>query len=149
LNFGATNATASTVSVGGASVQSGRRLTFDTENLTLAEALAKAGGLQDGRADSRSVFLFRVVPRQLLERAGVDVSHVVAPDVPTVFLLDLSQADGYFLADSFYMKHRDIIFVSDAPSVDLVKFLAVVTAVTSTARDAVGLVSDIKALRDQ
>jgi polysaccharide export outer membrane protein len=150
LNFGATAAAASTVAIGGAATtQTGRRLSFDAENLTLAEALAKAGGLLDGRADSRSVFLFRYVPRDLLAKAGVDISNIVAPEVPTVFMLDLSQADGYFLANSFYMKHKDLLFVSDAPSVDLLKFLAIVGAITSTTRDAIGVISDIRDFRNQ
>jgi polysaccharide export outer membrane protein len=150
LNFGATAPAAATVAIGGIAVspQSGRRLGFDAENLTLAEALAKAGGLLEGRADSRSVFLFRYVPRDLLEKAGVDISNIVVPDVPTVFTLDLSQADGYFLASSFYMKHKDLIFVSDHPSVDLVKFLAIVRAITSTTRDAIGVITDIKILQN-
>jgi polysaccharide export outer membrane protein len=147
LNFGATAAQAATVSIGNASVQSGRRLSFDAENLTLAEGLAKSGGLVELRADPRSVFLFRYVPRALLESAGVDVRNFVAADVPTVFTLDLSQAEGYFLANQFYMKHLDVIFVSDSPSVDLLKFLAIVTAITSSTRDAIGVVSDVKALR--
>jgi len=147
LNFGATAAAASTVSVGsGAAGQSGRRVTFDAENLTLAEALAKSGGLLNDRADTRSVFLFRYVPRELLEQAGVEISNPAVADVPAVFTLDLGQADGYFLASSFYMKHKDLLFVSDHPSVDLVKFMAIVRSVTSTARDAVGVISDIKNL---
>jgi polysaccharide export outer membrane protein len=146
LAFGATSAAQGTVSIGGASVQAGRRLSFDAENLTLAEALAKAGGLQNDRADPRSVFLFRYVPRLLLESAGVDVTNIVVPDVPTVFTLDLTQAEGYFLANSFYMKHKDVIFVSDSPSVDFLKFLTIVRAITSTTRDIIGTVSDIKDL---
>src|SRR5262249_2897964 len=131
---------------GGAAGQSGGRVTFDAETLPLAEALAKSGGLLNDRADTRSVFLFRYVPRELLEQAGVEISNPAVADVPAVFTLDLGQADGYFLASSFYMKHKDLLFVSDHPSVDLVKFMAIVRSVTSTARDAVGVISDIKNL---
>lgn len=146
LVFGATP-TLTSVSVG-AIVQSGRRFPFDSDNLTLAEGLAKAGGLIPERADSRSVFLFRYMPRELLRSAGVDVSRFAASDVPTVVTVDLSDAEGYLLANQFFMKHKDIIFVSEAPSVDLAKVLSVVDSVTTTTRGVVGAISDIKDLRN-
>lgn len=146
LAFGATAAVGSTVSIGGSGVQSGRRLNFDAENLTLAEGLAKAGGLIPERADATSVFLFRYTRRDILERAGVDVSNVPSELVATVYIIDLSQAEGYFLANHFFMKHKDIIFASDSPSVDLLKFLAIVNGVTGTALNGVQLVNDIKTI---
>jgi len=65
--FGATPAP------GGVVGSQNRRFTFEVENLTLAEAVARAGGLDDLRADPRSVFLFRNEPRALLKEMGVDV----------------------------------------------------------------------------
>jgi polysaccharide export outer membrane protein len=93
------------------------------------------------------VFLFRFTRRDALQNAGVDVSKFVAPEVPTVFAVDLSDAEGYLLANQFYMKHKDIVFVSDSTSVDLLKFLTVVNAVTTTTRGVIGTVTDIKAMR--
>jgi polysaccharide export outer membrane protein len=123
-----------------------RRFPFEADNLTLAEAIAKAGGLDSTRSDPRSVFLLRLVPRKTLLRIGVDVTPYPHAVVPTVFTVDLKGAEGFFIANNFFMRHRDIIFISDHPTVDLTKFLAVIGAITGTARDAVGLVSDIKAL---
>ena len=50
-----------TFSVFGATGQN-MQVTFGAEKVTLAEALAKAGGLQDLRADPAGVFLFRFEP---------------------------------------------------------------------------------------
>ena len=50
-----------TFSVFGATGQN-TQVTFNAEKVTLAEALAKAGGLQDLRADPAGVFLFRFEP---------------------------------------------------------------------------------------
>src|SRR4029079_12281454 len=79
------------------------------------------GGLDDLRADPRSVFLFRNEPKKLLKEMGVDVSRFREENIPTVYTLDLSDTQGFFVANSFYMRHKDVIFVSDSPSRDLIK----------------------------
>lgn len=118
-----------------------RRFPFESENLTLAEAIAKAGGLDSNRSDPSSVFLFRLEPKRLLAQMGVDVSRYAEEFVPTVYTVNLGDTQGYFLANAFYMRHKDAVFVSDAPSVDLVKFIAVVSSIT-------GVASDIATVRD-
>ena len=97
--------------------------------------MAKAGGLESARADPQSVFLFRLERRELLKRIGIDVSRYLEPLVPTVFLVDLRTPDGFFLANNFYMQHRDIIFVSEAPTTDLTKFLNILKGMTSPGVD--------------
>ena len=121
-----------------------RRFIFEQENLSLADGVAKAGGLIDARADSRAVFLYRLVHRGVLERAGVDVSRFAEPLVPTIFQVDLSKAEGFFIAQSFYMQNRDIIFVSNAPERDLAKFLAFVRDVSSTISNVAETVSTLR-----
>jgi polysaccharide export outer membrane protein len=146
--FGAAGQSSS-IQIGAASISasSGRRFPMDRENISLAEGLAQAGGVFSGLADPRSIFLFRYTPRDILAGAGVDVRGFPAADVPTVYTVDLSQAEGYFLANNFFMKHNDLIYISESPSVDLQKFLAVVDSVTLTTRGVAGTISDVKALR--
>jgi polysaccharide export outer membrane protein len=136
--FGATPAP------GGVVGAQNRRFTFEVENLTLAEAVARAGGLDDLRADPRSVFLFRNEPRQLLQEMGVDVSRFKEATVPTVYTLDLSDTQGFFIANAFYMRHKDVIFVSDSPSRDLIKFLDIVRSISGTVSDVSGARGDIR-----
>jgi polysaccharide export outer membrane protein len=138
LAFGATPPPGS---VGG---QNNRRFLFEDESLSLAEGVAKAGGLADIRADPRSVFLFRLVPREVLVRIGVDVSKHTARLVPTIFMADWSDPQSIFLANNFPMQHRDIIFVSDSPAIDLVKFLAILSSFTDVARGSVGTAADVR-----
>ncbi|MDB5580502.1 MAG: polysaccharide export protein, partial [Bradyrhizobium sp.] len=57
-------ATPSPGSIGGTN---NRRFTFENDNMTLAEAVAKAGGLDGLRADSRSLYVMRYEPKPLLE----------------------------------------------------------------------------------
>jgi polysaccharide export outer membrane protein len=127
--------------------QNSRRFPFDRENMTLAEGIAKMGGLLSGRADPTAVFLFRHSPREVLERAGVDLHNMPGELVPTVYTIDLSQAEGYLIADRFFLKNRDIVFVSDSPSVDLLKFFDIVNGVTGAARGATGIAVDYRQLR--
>src|SRR5215216_1854441 len=103
--FLAFGATPNPGSIGG---QNNRRFVFEDENLTLAEGLAKAGGLVAERADPKSVFLFRFTRRDKLAQAGVDVSNFAGTEVPTVYKVDVSEAEGYFLANQLYLKHKDI-----------------------------------------
>ena len=121
-----------------------RRIPFEDDNLTLAEAVAKSGGLQNDRADPRSVFMYRQEKRRVLERLGVDVAAIPGPEVPTIYMLDLKEVDGYFLANNFFMKNKDMIFVSDAPAVDIIKFMTLISAVTSTVRDVTATAKAIK-----
>jgi polysaccharide export outer membrane protein len=133
-----------TPSPGGVVGSQNRRFTFEVENLTLAEAVARAGGLDDVRADPRSVFLFRNEPKRLLQEMGVDVSRFQEAMVPTVYILDLSDTQGFFVANSFYMRHKDVIFASDSPSRDLIKFLDIVRSISGTVSDVAVARSDIR-----
>ena len=49
-------------------------ITFDTERLSLAEALAKAGGLLDQRADPSAIFVMRYEPAELVHALGQPVA---------------------------------------------------------------------------
>ena len=90
-------------------------ITFASERLSLSEALAKAGGLLDDRADPRAVFLFRYEPVAIVRALGQPIASR-APDgvSPIVYRLDLSDAKSYPLAREFPVYDKDIIFVANA-----------------------------------
>lgn len=123
-------ATPSPGSIGGTN---NRRFAFDDDSMSLTEALAKAGGLDSLRADPKEVFLFRLERRSTLEAAGIDVSRYTSQLIPTVYTVDLRKGASYFLANSFNIRDKDLLFVSESPSVDLVKFLNIVSGITSNA----------------
>ena len=82
---------------------------FDQTDVTLAEAVARAGGPNDNTADPRSVFLFRYAAA-----TGGDAGSAAA-EIPTVYRIDLMQPASYFLAQRFAMRNRDVLYVSNAP----------------------------------
>ena len=109
------------------------RIDFEDSNLTLGEALAKAGGLLDSRADPAQVFLYREVDRDMLAKAGVDVSNFADDRVPTVFHANMKDPAIFFAAQKFRMQDKDVIYVSNAGAVELSKFLNLINGVSSTA----------------
>jgi polysaccharide biosynthesis/export protein len=110
------------------------QFTFDQEHLSLNEAIAKAGGLQDSRADPAQVFVYRVEARETLERMGVDLSRF-APEqrvIPTVYRANFRDPSSPFAAQNFMVRNKDVIYATNADAVEFVKFLTYASTVTST-----------------
>jgi polysaccharide export outer membrane protein len=107
-----------------------RRVTFEADTMTLAEGLAKAGGLRDDRTDASSVFLFRMEPRSLLRDLGIDVTKFPSDVIATVYSVDLNTPDGVFIMSHLRLANRDVIVASDAATVEFLKYLNVVTQIS-------------------
>ncbi|PNG27325.1 polysaccharide biosynthesis/export family protein [Methylocella silvestris] len=104
---------------------------FDAWRINLAEAVAKAGGLQDARADASAVFLYRREPKEVAKLLGVDISRFAGDLVPVIFQVNLRDPGGYFIATRTQMRNGDVIYVSNAQSNDLSKFFNFVNTVSS------------------
>jgi polysaccharide export outer membrane protein len=104
---------------------------FTAERMTLAEALAKAGGLQDQRSDPAGVFLFRYEPPPTVKTLGRPVL-ATGPDglTPVIYRLDLRNAKSFFLAQRFSIEDKDIIYVANADLNELQKFFALLNTLT-------------------
>jgi polysaccharide biosynthesis/export protein len=107
------------------------QVTFNAENITLAEALAKAKGLQDLRADPAGVFLFRFEPPAVVSALGAPLLST-GPDrtSPVVYRLDMSDAHSYFLAQRFPVEDKDVIYVANARLNELQKFFTLLNTIT-------------------
>lgn len=107
-------------------------LTFEATGITLSQAFGRVGGLQDMRADSKAVFIFRLEDPSA---PVVQPNGLVTEDnkVPVVYQFDMNDPATYFLAQSFPMRNKDVMYVSSAGSVELMKFLAVITSVLAPA----------------
>jgi polysaccharide export outer membrane protein len=78
---------------------------FETGDLSLAEAVARAGGPTDAVADPSAVFLFRYTP--------------AAPgqtEKPIIYRLNMMQPASYFLAQRFAVRDKDVIYIANAPA---------------------------------
>jgi polysaccharide biosynthesis/export protein len=119
------------------------QINFDAWRINLAEAVAKAGGLADFQADPGAVYLYRQEPREVAQLLGANMARFNGPLVPVIFSISFRDPGGYFLATRLQMRNDDIIFMANAQSVDVDKFLAFVNLVTTT---AVGTASAIQAV---
>ena len=104
---------------------------FTAERMTLAEALAKGGGLQDLRSDPAGVFLFRYEPPLTVKALGRPVL-ATGPDTltPVIYRLDLRNAKSFFLAQRFPIEDKDIIYVANADLNELQKFFTLLNTLT-------------------
>ena len=110
---------------------------FDAWRISLAEAVGKVGGLMDGQADPASVFLYRGETKEVARQIGVDVSRFEGPIVPVIYSMNLRDPSGYFLSQSLEMRNKDVIFVSNAASVETTKFLNFLRTIMATANDPI------------
>src|SRR5215472_15027483 len=114
-----------------------QQLPFGAWRITLAEALAKAAGLRDTEADPASVFLYRGETRDVAEAMGVDTSKFQGPIIPVIYNINLRNPGSYFLATTFEMRNKDVIYVSNSVSVEASKFLNYVRLINVTANDPI------------
>lgn len=110
---------------------------FEDSNLMLGDALAKAGGLLDDKAEPQSVLLYRNVSKSLLANLGVDTTRFKSDDVPVVFRANLRDPSGFFAVQKFPMQNKDVIYVSTSDGVELTKFLTIVNSATSSINNVV------------
>ncbi|MBV8119778.1 MAG: polysaccharide export protein [Alphaproteobacteria bacterium] len=119
-----------TFAVFGATTQNAE-VPFAAERMTLAEALAKAGGLQDMRADPQGVFLFRFEPSSVVGALNA-APLATGPNgtSPVVYRLNLKDAQSYFYAQRFPIEDKDVIYVANAPLTELQKVFTLINTVT-------------------
>jgi polysaccharide biosynthesis/export protein len=118
-------------------VGSQTQFAFDAWRLSLAEAVARAGGLNDNLADPASVFLYRGETREIAKQLGVDILKYQGPIIPIVYAINFRDPSEYFLATSFEMRNKDVIYVSNSASVELVKVLNLFNTVIGTVNDPI------------
>ena len=102
---------------------------FEAQGITLAQALARSGGLVDSRSDAQGVFIFRLEPQTALDWPRKPVAATPEGMVPVVYRVDLRNPSSFFVMQSFAINNKDILYVSNAPATELQKFLNLVFSV--------------------
>jgi len=71
----------------------------------------------------------------ILVQIGVDLSKFppAQTTILTVYRANFRDPSSYFFAQQFAMRHRDVLYVSNAESVEVMKFLNYVGSVTTIA----------------
>jgi polysaccharide export outer membrane protein len=110
---------------------------FDAWRVSLAEAVGKLGGLSDNQADPASVFIYRGETKEVARQIGVDVSRFEGPIVPVIYSANLRDPGGYFLGQTFEIRNKDVVYISNAASVETTKFLVFLRTIMATANDPI------------
>jgi len=76
---------------------------FSAEKVSLAEAIARASGPADARANAHGVYLFRYET----DSAGKLIR-------PTVYHIDMMKPETYFLAQKFEMQDKDVLLFANS-----------------------------------
>lgn len=122
---------------------------FEVENVSLAEALARAGGGIDTTTDLTAIYLFRYEPggvaRTVLnaDKQAVDMSYVTPRissldndvRVPVMYRVDLTQAEGYFFAQQIRLRDKDVVLMATSQTAQFLKVMQIVRAITGTYYD--------------
>src|SRR5438093_856816 len=125
-----------------------QQIPFGTWKLSLAEAISKAGGLVDTQANPASVFLYRGEARDVAAAMGIDVSPYEGPIIPVIYTINLRDPAGLFLASSFEMRNKDILYASNSVSVESTKFMTYLNTVNATIQGPISTVTSAYGLRN-
>jgi polysaccharide export outer membrane protein len=103
---------------------------FEAQGISLAQALARSGGLNDARADARGVFVFRFEDAKLVD-GKEQVIESANGTVPVVYEIDLRDPAAFFVTQNFPIQNHDVIYVTNSPGAEFKKFLSYVVMVAS------------------
>ena len=104
-------------------------INFETQGISLAQALARSGALVDSRSNPSGVFVFRLEKRttEAASAQSADPTTTAAEGfAPVIYRVDLKDPRSLFWIQNFPMKDKDVLYVSNAPAAELQKFLNLV-----------------------
>ncbi|MEZ5843968.1 MAG: polysaccharide biosynthesis/export family protein [Hyphomicrobiaceae bacterium] len=110
---------------------------FDSWRLSMAEGLARAGGLIDERAEPGWAFLFRAERRETATTIDRACDVVAGPYIPVIYKFNLRDPSAMFLATRFPMRNKDVLYVANARTVEMAKLMNYVRLVNATVHEPI------------
>ncbi|PIE12908.1 MAG: sugar ABC transporter substrate-binding protein [Rhodobacterales bacterium] len=101
------------------------RVPFDHQTLSAVEAIAQVGGLLTSSADPTGVFIFRNEPADIAN--AVLGRNDLQGAQRLVYVLDLTQPNGMFMARDFAVRDGDTLYVTEAPFTQWNKTISAIT----------------------
>ncbi|SEQ89943.1 polysaccharide biosynthesis/export family protein [Thalassovita taeanensis] len=106
------------------------RVGFESQTVSAVEAIAQVGGLVSSAADPTGVFVFRNEPaeiaNQVLGRNDLQGAQRM------VYVLDLTEPNGLFMARDFAVRDEDTLYVTEAPFTQWNKTISALTGTLSS-----------------
>ncbi|WP_417720872.1 polysaccharide biosynthesis/export family protein [Salipiger sp.] len=115
------------------------RVPFESQSLSAVEAIAQVGGLVASAADPTGVFVFRNEPAEIANQVLGRSDLVGAQRL--VYVLDLTQPNGMFMARDFVVRDQDTLYVTEAPYAQWSKTISALTG-------SLGAVSTVATVAD-
>ncbi len=103
---------------------------FKTQSLSAIEAIAQVGGLKTSFADPTGVFVFRNEPSEVANQ--VLARNDLQGEQRMVYVLDLTEPNGMFMARDFSIRDGDTLYVTEAPFTQWSKTISAVTGTLET-----------------
>ncbi len=104
---------------------------FESHTLSALEGIAQVGGLNPSTADPTGVFILRneapEIVAQVLGRNDLQGAQRM------VYVLDLTQPNGMFMARDFVIRDGDTLYVTEAPFTQWTKVISAITGTASSA----------------
>lgn len=101
------------------------RVPFETQDLSALEAIAQVGGLISVSSDPTGVFIFRNEPAeiagQVLGRTDLQGAQRM------VYVLNLTEPNGLFIARDFVIRDGDTLYVTEAPYAQWTKTISLIS----------------------
>ena len=114
---------------------------FESQSISAIEAIAQVGGLSTTLADPTGVFVFRNEPQEIANQLTGRNDLIGTQRV--VYVLDLTQPNGVFMARDFAIRDEDTVYVTEAPYSQFNKTIAALTGSLSAVRALDSTVTDL------
>ena len=102
------------------------RVPFESQDLSALEAIAQVGGLISTTSDPTGVFIFRNEPAEIANQVLGRDDLVGAQRM--VYVLNLTQPNGLFVARDFVVRDEDTLYVTEAPYAQWTKTISLLAS---------------------
>lgn len=109
------------------------RVPFESQSLSVLEGIAQVGGLNPASADATGVFIMRNEPDEIAEQV-LGRSDLEGPQ-RMVYVLNLREPNGMFMARDFVIRDDDTLYITEAPFTQWSKVLAAILGTGSAVTD--------------
>nr|WP_269751749.1 polysaccharide biosynthesis/export family protein [Pseudophaeobacter flagellatus] len=102
------------------------RVPFESQDLSALEAIAQVGGLISTSSDPTGVFIFRNEPAAIANQVLGRDDLIGAQRM--VYVLNLTQPNGLFIARDFVVRDEDTLYVTEAPYAQWTKTISLLAS---------------------
>jgi len=119
------------------------QIDFESQTVTLAEAIARSGGPNNSLSNIEYIYLLRYEPHELATQFGSvgdvssDESARAQSKLPIAYRINLRDGGAYFIAQNFQIRDKDLILMTKSDVSQLQQFFEVIHSVS-------GIYFDIK-----